>query len=90
MHPLNGSGVRRGAMIGLTAAECRTLACPVPLPVSKNEAITVLRLIGHRKAVRCVAYSPMAPQIASGSEDGTLRLWSVAGGTQQAEAAFDD
>lgn len=50
----------------------------------------MLRLIGHRKAVRCVAYSPDGSQIASGSEDGTLRLWSIAGGEQLAEATFDD
>ncbi|MEH2178473.1 metallophosphoesterase [Nostoc sp.] len=29
----------------------------------------------HKKAVRCVAFSPNSQMIASGSEDGTIRLW---------------
>ncbi len=32
---------------------------------------------GHKKAVRCVAFCPNSKNIASGSEDGTIRLWKI-------------
>ena len=36
-----------------------------------------LRLEGHRGWVRSVAFSPDGSQLASGSVDGTLRIWDV-------------
>ncbi|KAK3819619.1 MAG: WD40-repeat-containing domain protein [Benniella sp.] len=33
--------------------------------------------IGHQNSVKSVAYSPRGDQIASGSEDGLLKLWGV-------------
>lgn len=35
-------------------------------------------LKGHAKPVTCVAYSPNGTQLASGSDDNTVRLWNVA------------
>lgn len=35
---------------------------------------------GHRAAVRSVAFSPDGSHLASGSDDGTVRLWATNGG----------
>ncbi len=43
-------------------------------------------LRGHRRAVYTVAFSPDGKQLASGSEDHTIRLWNVQ--TQQCLAEF--
>jgi WD40 repeat protein len=41
----------------------------------------VLILRGHTDTVRCVAYAPDGRLLASGAEDGTVRLWSLPAGT---------
>ncbi len=49
----------------------------------KNWAIlTVLR--GHEGCVRSVSYSPDAQRIASGSEDGSVRVWDAESGVELA------
>jgi WD40 repeat protein len=39
-------------------------------------------LPGHTDWVNSVAFSPDSKTLASGSSDGTVRLWAVASGTQ--------
>jgi WD40 repeat protein len=41
----------------------------------------MLSLTGHTAPVRAVAYAPTGRRLASGSEDGTVRLWELPGGT---------
>src|SRR5215813_9059102 len=38
-----------------------------------------LTLEGHRDAVNCLAYAPDGKTLATGSKDGTVRLWDAAG-----------
>ncbi len=40
----------------------------------------VLKLVGHEHSVLCVRCSPDGKSIATGSEDGSIRLWSSEGG----------
>src|SRR5579875_3209437 len=42
-------------------------------------------LKGHTDAVRCLAFAPDGRRLVSGSSDGSLRLWDVVTGRQQAQ-----
>lgn len=40
----------------------------------------ILELSDHRKAVRCLAFSPHNSLLVSGSEDGTIKVWDMSDG----------
>ena len=44
-----------------------------------------LRLVGHKDFVSAVVFSPNGATLATGSMDGTIRLWDTAGGLQRAQ-----
>jgi eukaryotic-like serine/threonine-protein kinase len=37
--------------------------------------------LAHQRAVECVAFSPDGKQVATGSDDGTVKFWDAAAGT---------
>jgi WD40 repeat protein/tetratricopeptide (TPR) repeat protein len=43
-----------------------------------------LTLRGHRGLIRAVGWSPDGTRLASGSQDGTIRIWDAAGGRELA------
>ena len=54
-----------------------------PLPSLKPEALSLLRtLTGHTSTVSSVAFSPDGQTVASGSWDGTIKLWNLATGEE--------
>jgi WD40 repeat protein len=55
-----------------------------PASVSASAKGACLRTLeGHSKTIHAVTYSPNGQQIASASEDGTVRLWQMNGGLLQ-------
>jgi WD40 repeat protein len=48
--------------------------------VNRTNQQPLRELQGHSKWIMCVAFSPDGSQLVSGSQDETVRLWSVAGG----------
>ena len=54
-----------------------------PLLSLKPEAVSLLRtLTGHERGVESVAFSPDGQTLASGSFDGTIKLWNLASGQE--------
>lgn len=58
---------------------------PAPVPVMRiitvdtvRDLVRVAALPGHSNTVSSVAFSPDGARLASGSQDGTLRVWNVA------------
>ena len=74
---------RRQLMVWLCAA-CLGL---LPSPLSAQEPKLRDTLQGHRNGVHSVAYSPDGKTLASGSFDGTIKLWDVATGKEQVHPA---
>lgn len=73
---------------GRTVATGGTLLRAVPTPDGTNVTSGVVlwnratgtairTLIGHHRAVTALAFSPYGRLLASGSGDGTIRLWAV-------------
>ncbi len=54
-----------------------------PLPSLKPEAVSLLRtLTGHTYVIYSVAFSPDSLTLASGSFDGTIKLWNLVTGQE--------
>lgn len=64
---------RRIIVLLIAVAVLIVVACFWPRPPSFNN------LVGHRKGVNDVAFSSDGQQIATGSDDGSIRLWSANG-----------
>jgi len=56
-------------------------AVPKPRGASNLRRAEVNRLRGHTKAVKCVAFAADGSVVATGSADGTCRIWDVPSGT---------
>src|SRR5262249_39156890 len=59
----------------------RRPAPPARARKKRKPSVHILR--GHEGAVRCIAYAPDGTRLASGGEDGTLRLWNLATGAEE-------
>jgi WD40 repeat protein len=49
---------------------------------SGGELRTLGTLAGHKKTIRCIAFSPDGQTLASGSDDNTIKLWNIATGRE--------
>lgn len=58
------------------------LAAGLALPAAEPQPLITLK--GHDAPVLCVSFLPGDTLLASGSDDGTIRLWEVATGKQRA------
>ncbi|OYD90727.1 ribosome assembly protein 4 [Nostoc sp. 'Peltigera membranacea cyanobiont' 213] len=63
-----------------TVATLRQAVYLKPNEKKENRAIEVNTLEGHSSPVRSVAYSPNGQQLASASEDYTIKIWEVSSG----------
>lgn len=72
----------------------RDLFAERPLPVSKTAEGALMEtllassfdepwLVGHQAGIEALAWSPNGLQVATGSGDGTVRIWDVSTGRQQ-------
>ena len=59
---------------------------PFNLDSSSSTSITQ----GHTDSVNTIAFSPDGATIASGSDDKTIKLWSVTDGTLQSTLQVSD
>ena len=58
-------------------------ASAVPQASPQLQGVRALAtLTGHAKSIVAISFSPDGQALATGSEDGTVRLWSVPGGTE--------